>query len=90
MSTACPISFEPKINATLLRINSLFYILFLWSAIFFNQAYLILPLIVIFISKNINIDKKCLLDYLSNFIAKIFKLQEKKIDPAPKKLANVM
>ena len=90
MSTACPISFEPKINSTLLRLNSIFYIIFLWSAILLNQAFLIIPLIAIFISKNISIDKKCLLDYLSSFIAKALKLQEKKIDPAPKKLANAM
>jgi len=90
MSTACPISFEPKINSTLLRLNSIFYILFLWSAILLDQAFLIIPLILIFISKNISIDKKCLLDYLSSFIAKTLKLQEKKIDPAPKKLANAM
>jgi len=90
MSTACPISFEPKINSTLLRINSVIYIIILYSAIFFNQPFIILLLIAIFTSKNININAKCLLDYFSKFVASLFHLQEKKIDPAPKKLANAM
>jgi len=90
MSTACPISFEPKINSTLLRINSVIYIIILYTAIFFNQPLIILLLIAIFTSKNININAKCLLDYFSRFTARLFHLAEKKIDPAPKKLANAM
>ncbi len=90
MSTACPISFAPKINSTLLRINSIIYIIILYSAIYFNQPFIILLLIAIFISKNININAKCLLDYFSKFTASLLHLPEKKIDPAPKKLANAM
>jgi hypothetical protein len=89
-TTACPISFEPKIDAILLRINAIFYIIFVWSAVLLEQPYIILLLVAIFISKNININKKCALDYFSHFLAKSFKLKEKKIDPAPKKLANAM
>ena len=90
MSTACPISFEPKIDSTLLRINALFYIIFLWSAVLLDQAFFILPLIIIFLSKNINMKKKCLIDYISKAITQTLKLKEVKIDPAPKKLANAM
>ena len=89
-STACPISFDKKINATLLRINSVIYIIILWSAILLQQPLIVLLLVAIFISKNININAKCLLDYFSKFTAKLFKLNEHLIDPAPKKLANAL
>ena len=89
-STACPISFEKKINSTLLRINSLIYIIILWSAIVFEQPLVIVLLITIFISKNININRKCLLDYFGEFTAKLLALKEHPIDPAPKKLANAL
>ena len=89
-STACPISFEKKINSTLLRINSIIYIIILYSAIFLQQPLIILLLITIFISKNININAKCLLDYFSKFIVEKFHFEEHLIDPAPKKLANAL
>lgn len=90
MSTACPISFEPKINSTLLRMNSIFYIFVLYTAIFFNQPFIILILIAIFLSKNVNVYNKCLLDYFTGYASKVLKLKQRLIDPAPKKLANAM
>jgi len=89
-STACPISFEAKIDATILRINSVFYIFILWLAIFLEQPFIILILVIIFLSKNININRKCLLDYFTHYTASLLKFKEKLIDPAPKKLANAM
>ena len=89
-STACPISFGEKIDGVTLRINAIFYLIFLWSATLLQEPLFILPLIAIFISKNLNINRLCLLDYISREIAKLFSIQENKIDPAPKKLANAM
>ena len=89
-TTACPISFEPKIDSTILRFNAIFYLIFVWSSVYFNQPYIILLLITIFISKNISINVKCGLDIMSKGLIKIFSIQEHKIDPAPKKLANAM
>jgi hypothetical protein len=88
----CPISFEPKIDSHILRINSFFYIAFTFAAYITNNAFFILPLVAIFISKNINIQQKCMMDITSEFIKnKILKIkQEKMIDPAPKKIANML
>ncbi len=87
---ACPISMEPRINSTVLRVNSLFYLIALWSAYFFDQPYILMPLIIIFISKNFNLKFDCFLDTLSKKITNILDLKKNMIDPAPKKLANAM
>jgi len=89
-TTACPISFEPKINSTLLRLNAIIYIIIVWSSVLLHQPLITLLLITIFISKNININAKCLLDYFNKLIIKTFSIKEHMIDPAPKKLANAM
>jgi len=89
-TTACPISFEAKIDSTVLRFNAIFYLIFVWSSVYFSQPYIILLLITIFVSKNININAKCALDIMSKQLIKLFSIEEHKIDPAPKKLANAM
>ena len=89
-STACPISFEPKIDGTILRLNAIVYMIIMWSAVLLNTPLLMLLLMTIFISKNININTKCLLDYASNLVESLLHLPQHKIDPAPKKLANAM
>jgi len=89
-SEGCPISFEPKINSTILRLNAIFYMSVLASAIYFNMPYLMFILIILFISKNINPKFECLLDIGMRHISYLLKLKEKLIDPAPKKLANAL
>jgi hypothetical protein len=88
----CPISFEKKIDSHILRINAVFYILFTILSLVFNSAFFVLPLIIIFIIKNIDIQKICLIDKISKYIKeKVLKIKEDKlIDPAPKKVANIM
>ena len=87
---ACPISFEPRIDSTVLRINSLFYLLALWSSFFFEEPYILIPLIIIFISKNFNPKFDCLLDLFSKKMVSALHLKSNMIDPSPKKLANAM
>ena len=89
---SCPISFEPKINSNVLRINSFFYLSFLILGFVTQNALFITPLVFIFIMKNINIHQECMLDKLSEFIQiNLFKnTNPEMIDPAPKKIANIL
>jgi len=88
----CPISFNKKIDSDILRINSFFYLLFIIITTLTHNYLFIVPLIIIFISKNINIYNKCFIDEMSIFF-KVYlfkKTNEKLIDPAPKKIANMV